>query len=546
MLSLFHAPCPSCGAEIDIHSATAVTEVCGHCHSMLILDNQQLTASGRHSAVLSDFSPLCLGTSGTWKGQLFTLIGRLQVQYDGGAWNEWHALMADGSSAWLSEASDRYVFTRLEQQPQIGTIPKYADIKIGRTFFAYGPKQYAAADVRVVQRGRFAAEGELPYLVPENETARVVDCRSVESFMTLDYSKDEDKPEVFVGEGVTLASLGLQNTRDQWQIRNRAGQLKGSSQSAKCPNCGAPVNWVTGVATHVVCGYCQSQIDFDDEGAKLVVANDMRAAQDEALTIKLGSKARIMGTEWWAIGVMKQSEVRGNEAANTVQSYSPPKILVPDGDPWFEYLLYSPKEGFLWLTEMVGNRWAMAKTLDVWPHLQQPLRPIDANKRPVPQLYDYGGQVQFAAGAFYWQVGPKDTTYYVDFGREAQKLSTGLTQSEQSWSAISEIPAGAVKAWFKDANIAGKAVDASVADQMARKALRLEAQHFGGGASDRLKTKADQGAGSNAAFPTIWLLIYGVLNFPAMLMGLFGEGLFGIIVVTLIVYWLLKLPFQND
>ena len=89
MVSLFHAPCPSCGAEIEIHSATAVTEVCGHCHSMLILEGQALTESGRHSAVLRDFSPLQIGTSGSWKGQLFTLIGRLQVQYDGGGWNEW-------------------------------------------------------------------------------------------------------------------------------------------------------------------------------------------------------------------------------------------------------------------------------------------------------------------------------------------------------------------------------------------------------------------------------------------------------------------------
>lgn len=114
MASLFHAPCPSCGAEIEIHSATAVTEVCGYCHSMLILEGQALAEShNRHSAVLRDFSPLQIGTSGSWNGAPFTLIGRLQVQNDGGGWNEWHALLADGSSAWLSESSDRFVFTRL-------------------------------------------------------------------------------------------------------------------------------------------------------------------------------------------------------------------------------------------------------------------------------------------------------------------------------------------------------------------------------------------------------------------------------------------------
>ena len=68
MASLFHAPCPSCGAEIEIHSATAVTEVCGYCHSMLILEGQALTESGRHSAVLRDFSPLQVGPVARGRG----------------------------------------------------------------------------------------------------------------------------------------------------------------------------------------------------------------------------------------------------------------------------------------------------------------------------------------------------------------------------------------------------------------------------------------------------------------------------------------------
>ena len=195
---------------------------------------------------------------------------------------------------------------------------------------------------------------------------------------------------------------------------------------------------------------------------------------------------------------------------------------------------------------MSGNRWAIAKSLDVWPTLQQPLRPVDTNNRQVPELYDYGGQVQYAAGAFYWQVGPKDTTYYVDFGREKQKLSTALMREEQSWSAITEIPAHAVAAWFKQSNISNKPMELSAADQLARQALRLEASHFNGNMADKLRTKAEQNGGGRAASPLIWLLIYGVLNFPAMLMGLVGDGFFGVVIISFIVYWLLNLPFNNQ
>ena len=126
--------------------------------------------------------------------------------------------------------------------------------------------------------------------------------------------------------------------------------------------------------------------------------------------------------------------------------------------------------------------------------------------RLVPELYWRQGN---SAGAF-WQVGPKDTTYYVDYGREKQKLSTALTREEQSWSAISEIPAQAVAAWFKQAQIVSKPMDVAAADQLARQALRLEASHFNGNMADKLRTKAEQNGGGRA-LAMIWLLIYGVL-----------------------------------
>lgn len=122
--------------------------------------------------------------------------------------------------------------------------------------------------------------------------------------------------------------------------------LKAVPSNPNAPIVAGPVRWVTGVATHVVCEYCQSQIEFNEGQVKLVAANDMRLAQDEALTIKIGSKARIMAIDWWVIGAMKQSEVRGDEASQAAFSYNAPKVLVPAGEPWFEYLLYSPKEGF--------------------------------------------------------------------------------------------------------------------------------------------------------------------------------------------------------
>ena len=109
---LFHTDCPSCGAPVRSMSASAVTLVCSYCHSLLIREGETLRDSGEDSALLEDFSPLQIGTSGVFNKQPFTLVGRLQARYDAGVWNEWYLLFADGSDGWLAEAGDQYVLTR--------------------------------------------------------------------------------------------------------------------------------------------------------------------------------------------------------------------------------------------------------------------------------------------------------------------------------------------------------------------------------------------------------------------------------------------------
>ena len=90
----FKTDCPSCGAPVEAYCATAVTLVCGHCHSMLVARSGKgrsgyfVANAGRDSALLEDFSPLQIGTRGVFDDRKFTLIGRLQVHYDVGAWNE--------------------------------------------------------------------------------------------------------------------------------------------------------------------------------------------------------------------------------------------------------------------------------------------------------------------------------------------------------------------------------------------------------------------------------------------------------------------------
>ena len=108
----YRAPCPGCGAPVEFRSAQSTHAVCAYCHSTVVREGDKLTRLGKMAELFDDHSPLRLLVSGSIGKNAFTLVGRLQYKYDEGSWSEWHALLDDGSTAWLSEDNGAYVFMR--------------------------------------------------------------------------------------------------------------------------------------------------------------------------------------------------------------------------------------------------------------------------------------------------------------------------------------------------------------------------------------------------------------------------------------------------
>lgn len=418
---LFHTSCPSCGAPVEVHSATAVTVVCAYCHSMLLRQDDGLHDTGRDSALLTDFSPLQIGTVGRFFAQGFVLIGRLQVRYDGGMWNEWYAQFDDGTHGWLSEVGDLYAFVR---QVALDTaIPEFSSIRVGETQIPYG-RQFVASDVRNVVLERAAAQGELPFRLPEKLENRVVDFRVANALMTLDYASTP--PTAFLGKLVQLSDLNLQNIKTEQQIRQQAGSLKGVRQAENCPNCGASLRWINGVTQTVICGSCGSDIALSEGKAQLRAADAMRKAQDMALSLPLGKTGKIRGAVYTVIGVIRQEELTSYDAYAIL--YGKTLYAVPRGF-WFEYLLYSPNKGFLWLVQVPDEGWYVSQTMNDFPVLDREDKPQGSTK-----LYAYGGRVSYAAGAFYWHVRAGEVKHYTDYAFGREKWCAELSCNELAWS----------------------------------------------------------------------------------------------------------------
>lgn len=165
----FKTDCPSCGAPVEAYSATAVTLVCGHCHSMLVVRKGKkksgsiVSYTERDSALLEDFSPLQIGTRGVFVHRNFTLIGRLQVHYDVGVWNEWYALFDDGLTGWLSEVGDLYAMTCEASGKAKGLPTTFESVRLGQSSFELDGKTFVVSDARTIHYCNTDAQGELPF-----------------------------------------------------------------------------------------------------------------------------------------------------------------------------------------------------------------------------------------------------------------------------------------------------------------------------------------------------------------------------------------------
>ena len=412
--------CPGCGAEVRFRSHAAVMAVCEYCHTTVLKDAGSVSAQGKMSDVLEDYSPVQMGTSGEVGGRSFTVIGRIQLRYDAGFWNEWFLLLDDGATGWLGDASGQFTVTT--ERPVKGELPAFDSIVPGRVYNIDGAR-FTAADKRVAQCT--GGQGELPFRVGEGWQARVADLRTGASFITLDYS-DAGTPAVYTGHPVTLDGMKCQLLRDDEQIKASAGRYRGKLDALECPSCGAGIKYLPGITTALVCPACAAQLDAAGPQAQVLAAGEK--VERERTTLTLGAQARISGAKYTVIGAM----VRVDEELSE----------------WTEYLLYSPRATFFWLVESEDG-WYRASVLDTWPVWTSTASDTATlDSVAYEKLYEYQARVKFAAGAFNWRVAAGDQVRVIEFEYGPATLSAELTRDELTWSRSVPVAFDQVKAWF--------------------------------------------------------------------------------------------------
>ena len=198
--------CPNCGAPIAFRWSSSVQTTCPQCRSILVRTDVNLERVGVVSDLPPESSPIQIGTEGTYEKRAFTVAGRIVYDYDEGSWNEWHVMMNDGTSAWLSDAQAQYAVTFAT--PGDG-LPSADAVKVGSRFTWNRTHFEATAITRARYRG---VEGELPFEYWDKHEATFIDLHSAGAdFATLDYS--DAKPVLYLGKMVDFDALQLKNLR---------------------------------------------------------------------------------------------------------------------------------------------------------------------------------------------------------------------------------------------------------------------------------------------------------------------------------------------
>ena len=403
----FRVNCPSCGAPVVFRSAASLLAVCEFCDSTLVRHDQDVEDIGKMAQLAEDRSPLQLGSEGKYQGVGFALVGRLQLRYERGLWNEWYLLFDDQRTGWLSEANGEYVLTFPVAADE--PLPLFDKLVAGQRLSLLG----RAWTVSNVERAEcVAGEGELPFRVAGGYAVPTVDLRSGKAFATLDYS--ESPPLLFVGEAVALDHLRFSNLRQADPLAMR--QL--DARTFRCPGCGSALSARSADILSVGCASCGAVIDTADKSHRLASAAMALESGNFVPQLALGSKGVFEGKALEVIGYMVRA------CRSDGQTFD-----------WEEYLLVDEQGGYRWLVQEQGH-WNLVDVLADPPLLpRQADRPVSWRGQEFRHFSTTReAEVIYVIGEFNWRVRRGDRQEVIDYVAPPQMLSCERSANDLSWS----------------------------------------------------------------------------------------------------------------
>jgi hypothetical protein len=398
---------------------------------MVVRRDVDVESLGIQAALPPDFSPLKVGTTGTFAGESFTLIGRVRIGYSEGSWSEWCADFGNGKWGWIAE-SQGYFMVSIEVAPpqdfpgmsrMTSSPPETGAIRIlatpstvGRESLPLGAEvtvaeqAYRVCDVK--ETAVIGSDGELPFVAKPGRRGLSVDLQGPEAaFANAEYS--EDGIRLFLGRSLRFEDLQFGNLRliPGWTTEE-CEPTRNQSTVLACPSCGAAVQLrAAGLSMSATCGSCGTLLDSSNPVLQLL--DGLWTKHVLVPKIPIGNRGVVDGVEYECVGCLRRSD--------------------PSGEKWMEHLLFNPFNGYRWLVYFQGH-WSWIQTLLEGPNETGNSRIHDGT---IYRLFSSGtALVEDVIGEFYWKVRRGEETQVTDYIAPPRVLSSEryADLNEETWS----------------------------------------------------------------------------------------------------------------
>lgn len=398
------AQCGACGAELVFRVGSSLIRVCDHCGFASARADRSVETLGKVADLIPTGARLALGMEGKYEGSHFVLVGRLQLDWGKGVWDEWYVAFDDGRWGWLAEAQGRYYLTfRMSRRPA----PEWKVLGPGRHVFLDGLGHFAVTDLK--QAKVVGARGELPDgSLSGEEAIRSADLAGRDgSFVTLDYGTRGEVPTIFAGHEVPIAALHLGES-----FEGPPPLKKVQAEKLTCPTCQAPVEpRVPSQTVRLTCSYCSSLLDVSKGSLR-----HLASLKRPPLTWEPGRKATFFDRTYLVVGwMLREVTVEG-------EMYT-----------WEEYLLYDE--------ETAGYRFLLCSD-GHWSFVT-PVSPAEVEEGYAVATFRHthfrrfskqAASVLSVHGEFYWAVQVGEKAMVSDFIAVPEGLSKEMTGDEVNWS----------------------------------------------------------------------------------------------------------------
>ncbi|WAC71345.1 DUF4178 domain-containing protein [Roseateles sp. SL47] len=428
----WQAFCPNCGGPVEFASPASASTVCSYCRSTLLREGETLRRVGQSAELFQDYSPLQLGAAGRFAGAGFVVVGRLQMAYADGGWNEWHVLFDANAdtpprSGWLSEDNGQFVMSF--EAPLSDRAPNPDSLSAGGLQMLGGAAWQVASRFSATLA---AAEGELPHAPRMDSSYWVVDLRNTQGEVaTLDYS-DPAAPTWSVGRSVRLSDLAMTGLR-----QDSTASVK--SRAVPCPNCGASLEPQLETTQSIVCHQCKSVVDVSKGvGAELSAYHQITGGDPQIPLGTSGDLALSGGTPkpWQVVGYMERVDIP--ESPEDEQTF------------WREYLLFNKIEGFAFLVD-TEEGWSVVRPITGAP-AKSGKDTVTWKDKTFKRRWTYTAKVTYVLGEFYWRVRRDERARVGDYewrnGGRLELLSSEQTGQEITWSQGRAVDAAEVQRAF--------------------------------------------------------------------------------------------------